>query len=84
MTILHRVDCPKCGWPSHADQRGRMMCCPKVRENEVHEDIKVKARRCKKRKEKTEHSGAGNERGGGALLNLPAGQGELFETGEMK
>jgi len=27
-------------------------------------------------------SGAGNEGGGNALLNLSAGQGELFETGE--
>lgn len=43
--ILHHVLCPRCGWPSHADQRGRMLCCTGVREKEVREDIKFKIRK---------------------------------------
>ena len=79
MTILHPAVCPKCGWPSHADQRGKMLCCEGIRENEVHEDIKIKGRRWTRRgTPKTEHSGAGNEGGGNALLTTSAGQLKLF------
>ena len=45
MTILHRVDkCPKCGWPSHANSRGRMMCCTGVREKDIPK-IRMRIRR---------------------------------------
>jgi hypothetical protein len=60
-----------------------MMCCEGIREKEVHEDVKYRPRRFRRGTPKTEHSGAGNERGGGALLTTSEGKGELFETGEI-
>jgi hypothetical protein len=77
MIILHRATCPKCGYPSLANKRGRMMC-HEVNENKVRKDIKFRIRRRRRGTSKTEFSGAGNEGGDGLALNFSAGQGELF------
>jgi hypothetical protein len=43
--ILHPAICPKCGYPSHADNHGRMMCCEGVRIRD--DSAKFKRRRPK-------------------------------------
>ena len=69
--ILHRVSrCPGCGYPGHANEKGRMMCC-EVRESDTKSEFKE--RRSITRKEKVNQIKGGSE---GALY------GPLFEQGK--
>jgi len=52
--ILHRVSrCPGCGYPGHANEKGRMMCC-EIRESDMKSEFKE--RRCNTRGRRTQRA----------------------------
>jgi len=81
LAILHPVsECPGCGWPSLSNSRGRMLCCEKVHVGDI---PKIKARRCRNLKLRSDFSGARPEGGDHPLKvpspTLPGGQLELWK-----
>jgi len=78
LTVLHEVPvCPGCGWPSHADNRGRMMCCEGIHVSDI---PKIKRRRCAKRGNLTPGLASVETRGGSAPSpTLSTGQLDLWK-----
>jgi len=74
MTTFTRQYCPRCGY-DQVFRRGRCLSC-NIRPVDVGPEIHL--RRQRKRKAKTELSGAGNEGGGNIPLQFSAGQMKLF------
>ena len=74
MTILYHAYCPHSGY-DQVFRRGRCLSC-NTRPVDVGPEIHL--RRQRKRKAKTELSGAGNEGGGNIPLQFSAGQMKLF------
>jgi hypothetical protein len=81
LPVLHKTTCPRCGYPTLA-QKGRTLCCG-ASLSDTKPDIKIKERRCRRKKTNLNLLGAETEGGvDDSSLAISAGQLALFETGE--